>query len=159
MEEPRIDSVIAAWREEGQWNAVALPVHAADSMENLLHALHQFPGEGGVLGFVVNRDEFFMILRVLGQNVRALVSDGMAVVEWPIVEEALEVADVPWIEVELAEFEPLGDFSIVADLGLSSDDLVMTCVNEDMYPDEQLRNIAQHIGLGPQVKRSLADAQ
>jgi len=158
MDEPAIDTVVAAWREEGQWNAVALPGHAADSIENFLHALRQFPGEGGVMGIVLVRNEFFMIVRVQGSHVRALVSDSMAVVEWSIVEEALEAADVPWIEVELTEFEPLGDLSIVADLGLKADDLVMLCTDEEMYPDEQLRSVADHIGLGKQVKQSLADA-
>ena len=159
VEEPRIDNVVAAWREEGQWNAVALPVHAADSMENLLHALRQFPGEGGVFGFVLVRDEFFLVIRVQGQHVRALVSDAMAVVEWPIAEEAMDVAEVPWVEVELTEFEPLGDLAIVSDLGCSPDDVVMTCTDEDAYPDEQLRSIADHIGLGAGMKRSLADAR
>jgi putative tRNA adenosine deaminase-associated protein len=147
MDGPGLDTVAAAWREDGVWSAAALPVHAADSMETLVHALRQFPGEGGVIGLIACNDEFFMIVRVRGDQVGAVVSDAMSVVDWPIVEEAMDWADVPWSEAELAEFEPLGDRSLCADLGLHAEELRLLCADEDTYPDEQLRSVVDRLGL------------
>ena len=146
MDAPGLDTVVAAWREDGVWNAAALPVHAADSMENLVHALRQFPGEGGVLGLIGCSDEFFMVLRLRGTHGGAVVSDAMSVIDWPIVEEAMEWADVPWVEAELAEFEPLGDAGLCADLGLGAEEFRLICTDEDTYPDEQLRMVVDRLG-------------
>jgi putative tRNA adenosine deaminase-associated protein len=85
-------------------------------------------------------------VRVRGVDVGVVVSDGMSVVDWPIVEEALEWADVPWSETELAEFEPLGDTALCADLGLPAEDLHLVCTDDDAYPDEQLRSIVDQLG-------------
>jgi len=146
MTGPGLDTVVAAWREDGIWNAAALPVHAADSMENLVHALRQFPGEGGVLGLIAANDEFFMIVRVRGGEAVAVVSDAMSVIDWPIVEEAMDWADIPWSEAELAEFEPLGDTALCADLGLQAEELRLVCADEETYPDEQLRSVVDRMG-------------
>lgn len=154
MDGSSLDTVAAAWREDGLWNAAALPVHAADSMENLVHALRQFPGEGGVLGFVAANDEFFMIIRVRGDDVGVVVSDAMSVIDWSIVEEALDWADVPWSEAELAEFEPLGDADLCSDLGLPADELQLLCGDEDSYPDEQLRKVVERLGFAKVFARA-----
>jgi putative tRNA adenosine deaminase-associated protein len=157
MDQTRVDSVLAAWREEGRWFVSALPIHAADTMENFVHGIRQFPGEGGVFGLVLVAEEFFLVVRVQGATVRAVVSDAMAVVDWSLVEEAMEAADVPWQESELVEFEPLGDTAIAADFGVDRDDFVMICTNEDTYPDEQLKAFAEALGCGPQYAQTSSD--
>ena len=51
-EDEDVDFAIAAWREEGQWSAAALPPRAVETLGGFVGALRQLAGEGGVLGFI-----------------------------------------------------------------------------------------------------------
>ena len=75
MDDDAVDFAVAAWREDGLWQVVMLPPHAADTLDSLIGALRAQPGEGGVLGLVSVAEEFFVLVRVLGEDVRLLLSD------------------------------------------------------------------------------------
>lgn len=150
-----VDFAVAAWREEGRWTASALPKRVTGSMESLQAALRQLPGEGGVFGFVGNLDDFFLIVRQVGNHSRVFVSDGTAVLDWPLADEAMEAADVYIDEDELEEFVPIGDLSILADFGIDSTEMLLMCEDTDQYPDDQVTAIAKKLGFGPQMSAAL----
>ena len=146
-----VDYVVAVWREEGRWTASALPAEAATSLDDLAAALRRFPGEGGVLGFVQIADEFFIGVRQTGERTRAFVSDGTAVLDWGLADEALEAVGLQVDDDDLEELEPVGDLALYADFGLDATELAFICTDPDLYPDEQVRAIAKRIGFDTQI--------
>ena len=147
-----VDYAIAVWREEGRWNATALPESATGSIEDLAAELRRLPGEGGVLGFVGVADEFFIGIRQTGEHTRVFVSDGAAVLDYALADEAADLAGAVIDDDDLEEFEPVGDVSLYADFGLDATALTFICNDTDLYPDEQIRAIAKRIGFETQIK-------
>ena len=151
-----LDFAVAAWREEGRWNVSALPLRTAADIESLRAALRQLPGEGGVFGIVGVLDEFFLIVRQSGEHSRMFVSDGTAILDFALVEDAADLAGLPVDEDELEEFMPAGDATILADFGVDETELRLLCEDDSLYPDEQLAAIAKRLGIGDQWSRALA---
>jgi len=145
------------YREEGRWNVAALPARGSTTMENLLDAVRRFPGEGGVMGAVAVGDEFFVIVRESGQGRRLMVSDGASTLDWSLADEAATL--IGFDEDDPEEYEPIGDVGLLEDFGVSADDIVAICQDEDLYPDEQLAAIARRLGFGDQWQSALDDAR
>ena len=79
-----VDFALAAYREEGVWQVAELtPDHATD-VETLVSALRRFPGDGGVVGLVAIDEDFFVVVRVTGQQTRVMLSDITAASEWEL---------------------------------------------------------------------------
>jgi putative tRNA adenosine deaminase-associated protein len=149
--ESDVDFALAAWREEGLWRVEPLPPRIADSLDTVVNALRAQPGEGGVLGMVSVDEEFFVLLRVLGEDVRVLVSDVYAAEEWPLGLAALERLGTPMPDDDDSDDpEPGGDLRIVEDLGLGVEELELLLDDPELYPDEQLAGIASRLGFGDQ---------
>lgn len=153
-----IDFVIAAYREDGQPYVQALAGDLANDLEELIVQLRRLPGDAGAVGFVSLVEEVFVIVRVRGQHVQVLLSDGGAVGDWPI---AHDVADFLGVDVEddddEDEDEPLGDLGILADLGLSDFDMGAIIDNLDLSSDQMLIEIAEKVKINPQF-RTAAEA-
>lgn len=152
-----VDVSMVFYREEGRWNAASLPARGSTTMDNLLDALRRFPGEGGVLGGVAVGDEFFVLVRESGQGRRVMVSDGASTLDWSLADEAATM--IGYDEDDPEEYEPIGDVSLLEDFGITAEDVVMICQDEDLYPDEQLAKIADRIGCGDQWRAALDDAR
>ena len=151
MPESDVDLALAAWREEGLWRVEPLPPRIADSLDTVVNALRAQPGEGGVLGLVSVDEEFFVLLRVLGEEVRVLVSDVYVAEEWPIGLAALERLGSPIPDDDDSDDpQPGGDLRIVEDLGMGIDELELVLDDPELYPDEQLATIATRLGFGEQ---------
>ena len=147
-----IDFAIAAYREEGRWVVVSLPARSAVTAEGFVSSLRQLPGEGGVFGVVSVADEFFILAHTVRDGVRLMISDAMALLDWPIAAEAAEMIGLEWDEADLEEFEAAGDVGLCEDFGLDSTELMMICQDEDIqYPDEQVRVIAKRLGFGAEL--------
>ncbi len=149
-----VDFAVAAYREDGQWVAVALPAAAVVTAAGFVGALRQFPGEDGVFGVVSVADEFFVLAHTVRDGVRLVISDAGALVEWTLAQEAAALVDLPWAEADVEDFEAAGDVGMCADFGLTAAELIMICRDEEMYPDEQVRAVAKRLGFD----RVLADA-
>lgn len=149
-----IDFVIAAYREDGQLYVQPLATDLANDLEELIVQLRRLPGDAGAMGFVSLVEEVFVLVRVRGQHVQVLLSDGSAATDWPI---ARDVADLLGEDFDEDEEEPLGDLSILADLGLSDFDLGVIIDNLDLSSDQMLIEIADKININPQF-RVLAEA-
>jgi len=144
-EDSEADFAVAAVRDEGRWEVAALPPRAAASLDSLVHALRQQPGEGGTIGLVSVGDDFFVALRVAGDDVRLLISDATAAEDWKLAAEVLEALGEPLPE-ESDDGGPAGDLAIFGDLGFDAFELEAICEDVEQYPDEMLGSIAGRLG-------------
>ena len=157
MDDAAVDFAVAAWREDGLWQAELLPPRTGETLESLVNALRAQPGEGGVLGLVSVAEEFFLLVRVLGEEVRLLLSDVYAAEEWPLGLDALDRLGIPSPEDdESEEPQPAGDLRIVEDFGVGPVEIELLLDDEEMWPDEQLATIAARLGFGEQFDAALA---
>jgi len=150
------DFAVAAYREEGRWVVGTLPPSAAGGLEPLVHALRQQPAEGGAIGLVSVAEDFFVVVRVFGDDELILLSDVTAAQDWPLAREVLDRLDLPMPEGdELDQVQPAGDLGAFADLGLPPMEIAMICEDPDLYPDEMLGSIASRLGFGEEFERTL----
>jgi putative tRNA adenosine deaminase-associated protein len=143
-----IDFAVAAFREEGQWQVEEITHTHLQDVGTLAAALRRLPGDGGALGLVGVDEDFFLIVRVTGPDVRLLLSDVTAADEWPLARSAVERLGLPYPE-EDDDQVPAGDLDIVGDLGLGARELGVLLDDLDLYPDELLSDVAGRLGFGP----------
>ncbi len=141
-----LDYSAILWREEGLWNAIEVPAHQAIVLDDLLALCKQYPGEGGVYAVVGVAEEFFILLRHDPRKTEAFISDGLALLDWDIAEDAADLVDLEWEEEDLEEFESVGDLNLLANFGLKAEDLSMICDNPDLEPDQQVAEVFKRIG-------------
>ena len=125
--------------------AVALTATAAPAQDYPSRPIHVLTtsSAGGL-------SDIFM--RVLGEDVRLLVSDVYAAEAYPL---GLEVLDrlgpsLPPDDDDTDDPLPGGDLRIVEDFGMPKDEVELVLDDVEAYPDEQLSTIATRIGFGEQ---------
>ena len=155
-EDTLVDFAVVVFREEGQWQVGSLPHKAATELPALLHAVRQQPSEGPTFAICSYGDDFFLVIRPDGDDVRLMISDATAAGDWPVAREALDLVDEPQPEDDEAA-APAGDLDIFADLGIDSMELVAVCSDIEAYPDELLGQGAARIGFGPQFESVVDD--
>jgi putative tRNA adenosine deaminase-associated protein len=144
-----VDFALVAYREEGVWQLETLDDLVAADLDELAVELRRYPGDGGSLGLVSIDEDFFLMVRVLGPEVRLLLSDVTAATDWPIARAVVEHLELPLPDDE-EDQEPAGDLAIVADLGIGAMDMGALLDDFDLYPDEMLSDIASRLGFGRQ---------
>jgi putative tRNA adenosine deaminase-associated protein len=150
------DFAVAAYREDGQWVVENLPPSAAEGLDRLVHALRQQPGEAGSIGLVSVADDFFVAVRVFGDDERILLSDVTAAQEWPIAREVLDRLELPLPDDDdLDQAQPAGDLAVFADMGVPAMEVAMLCEDTNLYPDEILGSIASRLGFGEEFEQTL----
>jgi putative tRNA adenosine deaminase-associated protein len=142
-----VDFVLVAYREEGLWQLQELEAEKAADLDGFAVELRRYPGDGGALGLVSIDEDFFLLVRVLGAEVRLLLSDVTAATDWPLAATVVEHLDLPLPDDE-EEQEPAGDLGIVADLGMGAMDMGALLDDYELYPDEMLGDIASRLGFG-----------
>ncbi|HLN77506.1 MAG TPA: hypothetical protein VK204_10720, partial [Nocardioidaceae bacterium] len=65
-----VDFVLVAYREEGLWQLQELEAEKAADVDEFAVELRRYPGDGGALGLVSIDEDFFLLVRVLGAEVR-----------------------------------------------------------------------------------------
>src|SRR6201993_5560583 len=78
------DFAVIVYREEDQWEADALPAALTADLDGLVHALRQQPSIGGTIGFAGVGDDFWLAVRVIGEDVSLFLSDLTAAVDYPL---------------------------------------------------------------------------
>jgi putative tRNA adenosine deaminase-associated protein len=146
-----VDFAVVAYREEGSWQVVALPPRAAGDLDTLLHALRQWPGDSGSLGMVCVDEDFFVLARIHGSDVRLLLSDITAASEWPLARGILDRLQLPAPGDDDAP-EPAGDLGLVSDLGFDAMAMGSLIDDAELYPDEMLTDMAARMGFGAQFE-------
>jgi putative tRNA adenosine deaminase-associated protein len=147
--EDDVDFAVAAYRDEGAWQVARLNPRVGQDVGDLSDALGRFPSDVGVLGIVSMSDDFFVILRRSGTQVRAMLSDVTAVEDWPL---ALGVADLVDLPEADDDAQAGGDLEILSDLGMSATDLGILCDDDDLYPEDVLMDVAERLGFGPELE-------
>lgn len=149
-----VDFAVVAYREEGVWQVQTLPDGHLDDVDSLASDLRRYPGDGGSLGMVSVDEDFFVLVRVAGSQVRVLLSDVTAATDWPLARSAVGFLEIPLPDDE-DDQEPAGDLGIVADLGMSAMDMGALLDDVDLYPDEMLGDIAARAGFGAQFDEAV----
>lgn len=150
------DFAVVVYREDDNWEAGVLPVALTEDLAGLIHALRQQPSIGSTIGLVSVGDDFFVAIRLLGDEVMVFLSDVTASVDWPLAGQVLEYLDIPIPEdEELDQVLPVGDMSIFADLGLDEMELGAISGDLELYPDEMLLSIAGRLGFAAAFERAL----
>jgi putative tRNA adenosine deaminase-associated protein len=142
-----VDFALAVYREEGVWQVEELAHDLLTDVGALAHALRRFPGDGGAVGLIGIDEDFFVVVRVAGASVSALLSDVTAADEWELAASVVEFLGLPMPEEE-DEPEPAGDLGLLADIGMSAMDMGVLLDDVDLYPDEMLSEVARKLGFG-----------
>jgi putative tRNA adenosine deaminase-associated protein len=153
------DFAVVVYREDDAWEADVLPTALTANLDGLIQALRQQPGIGGTIGLAAVGDDFFVVLRVLGNHVSVFLSDVTASVDWPLARQVLDYLDIPVPEDEdLDQVLPVGDMSIFADLGVDEMEIGALSGDLDLFPDEVLASLARRIGFGQALERAMTAA-
>lgn len=151
-----IDFALAAYREDGRWQVELLPPRVAAELDVLVTTLRQRPGDGGALGLVSVDEDFFVAVRVRGDDLRLLLSDVTAATDWPLARSVLDRLGLPLPDGEEEEqVQPAGDLGIFADLGVDAMAMGALCDDLDRYPDESLADVAARLGFGAEYELAL----
>ena len=106
-------------------------------------------------------DDFFVAVRLRGDDLRLLLSDVSAASDWTLAADVLDELDVALPDEEDDLYEsaaPVGDLDVVAELGMPAMELAAICEDLDLYPDEMLGRVASRLGFGDQFERAVAAA-
>jgi putative tRNA adenosine deaminase-associated protein len=150
------DFAVIVYREEDQWEADALPAALTADLDGLVQALRQQPSIGGTIGFAGVGDDFWLAVRIIGEDVSLFLSDLTAAVDYPLARQVLEALGIPVpSDDELDQVLPAGDLSIFADLGLEEMELGAVAADLDVYPEDAVAGIAERLRFGEAVERAL----
>jgi putative tRNA adenosine deaminase-associated protein len=153
MAEDDVDFAVAAYRDEGAWQVVELDPRFGEDIEELSEALSRFPSDVGVLGLVSMNDDFFVIVRRSGTQVRIMLSDVTAVDDWPLATGVADLLDLDDPQDDAAQ--AVGDLEILSDLGMTAADLRTLCDDDDLYPDDILMDVAERLGFAAELEAVL----
>jgi putative tRNA adenosine deaminase-associated protein len=150
---------VVVYREDGVWQSGLLPEKVADDVDGLIASLRQQPAENGAIGLVNVADEFFVAVRVRGDEVRFLLSDVTAAVAWDLARQVVARLglDAPG-EDDLEDVWPAGDLGIFSDLGLDEMELGAVLSDLDAYADEMLLTVAGRLGFSEVYDRAVEAA-
>ena len=150
------DFAVIVYREEDQWEADVLPAAVTADLDGFVQALRGQPSIGGTIGFAGVGDDFWVAVRVVGEDVLLFLSDLTAAADYPLARQALEALDIPVpSDDELDQVLPAGDLSIFADLGLDEMELGAVSADLDLYPEDAVTHIAERLRFGEAVERAL----
>jgi putative tRNA adenosine deaminase-associated protein len=150
---------VVVFREDGVWQSGLLPEKVADDLDGLVAVLRQQPAENGAIGLVNVADEFFVAVRVRGEDTLLLLSDVTAAVAWDLARQVVARLGLePPGDDDLEEVWPAGDLSIFSDLGVDEMELGAVLADLDAYADEMLGTVAGRLGFGEVYDRALEAA-
>ena len=150
---------VVVYREDGVWQSGVLPEKVTDDLDGLIAVLRQQPAENGAIALVNVADEFFVAVRVRGEEVRLLLSDVTAAVAWDLARQVVLALGMQAPgEDDLEDVWPAGDMSIFTDLGLDEMELGAVLADLDAYADEMLLAIAGRLGFADVYDRAIEAA-
>jgi putative tRNA adenosine deaminase-associated protein len=141
-----IDLALVAYLDEGQWSVAELPDRALDSVDAIARELRRYPGENGALAMLSVAEDFVLLVRTQGNDVKVLLSDATAATDWSLARSAVDHLGIHVDDED--EQLPAGDLGIVDDLGMPASEMGALLDDYDLYPDEILSEVAGRVGFG-----------
>jgi putative tRNA adenosine deaminase-associated protein len=145
-----VDFGCIAWHEDGRWDASLL--NSTRDIGLIIDALKSQQTNGGAIALIAIEDEFVIITRVLGDQMRMMISDITYALDYEVAAELVEVLDLEFPQEE-DESQPGGDIDLLSDLGVGELELLAILDDTELYPDEQLEAIANRLGFGEQFNQ------
>ena len=145
-----VDFGCIAWHEDGRWDASLL--NSTRDIGLIIDALKSQQTNGGTIALIAIEDEFVIIARVLGDQMRMMISDITYALDYEVAAELVEVLDLEYPQEE-DESQPGGDIDLLSDLGVGEMELLAILDDTELYPDEQLEAIANRLGFGEQFNQ------
>ena len=145
-----VDFGCIAWHEDGRWDASLL--NSTRDVGLIIDALKSQQTNGGAIALIAIEDEFVIIARVLGDQMRMMISDITYALDYEVAAELVEVLDLEYPQEE-DESQPGGDIDLLSDLGVGEMELLAILDDTELYPDEQLEAIANRLGFGEQFNQ------
>ena len=145
-----VDFGCIAWHEDGRWDASLL--NSTRDIGLIIDALKSQQTNGGAIALIAIEDEFVIIARVLGDQMRMMISDITYALDYEVAAELVEVLDLEFPQEE-DEPQPGGDIDLLSDLGVGEMELLAILDDTELYPDEQLEAIANRLGFGEQFNQ------
>jgi putative tRNA adenosine deaminase-associated protein len=146
---------VVVYREDGAWHSGVLPERVASDLDGLIQVLRQQPGDVGAIGLVNVADEFFVALRVRGDDVRLMLSDVTAASAWDLARQVADRLGIEDLGDDPDDIWPAGDVGIFADLGMDETELGFVLSDLDAYADEMLTSVADKLGFADVYDRAL----
>jgi putative tRNA adenosine deaminase-associated protein len=155
-EEMAADFALGAVREDGLWSVVPMPPAAADDLDQIVHALRQQPGDAGAVGLLSFAEDFFVVIRIVGDDVRLLLSDVTAAFDAPFAGQVLDRLGLSMPDGDDEDdVEPAGDLDLLEDLGISPLLMAELCDDLELYPDDVFAQLAEHLGFSDQYDAAM----
>ena len=145
-----VDFGCIAWHEDGRWDASLL--NSTRDIGLIIDALKSQQTNGGAIALIAIEDEFVIIARVLGDQMRMMISDITYALDYEVAAELVEVLDLEFPQEE-DESQAGGDIDLLSDLGVGEMELLAILDDTELYPDEQLEAIANRLGFGEQFNQ------
>jgi putative tRNA adenosine deaminase-associated protein len=145
-----VDFGCIAWHEDGRWDASLL--NSTRDIGLIIDALKSQQTNGGAIALIAIEDEFVIIARALGDQMRMMISDITYALDYEVAAELVEVLDLEYPQEE-DESQPGGDIDLLSDLGVGEMELLAILDDTELYPDEQLEAIANRLGFGEQFNQ------
>jgi len=155
-DEMAADFALSAVREDGVWSVTQLPPAAADDLEQMVHVLRQQPGDSGAIGLLSFAEDFFVILRMVGDDMRILLSDVTAAFDAPFAGQVLDYLELSMPDGDDEDdIEPAGDLDLLEDLGVSPLLMAELCDDLDLYPDDVFAQVTELLGFRQQYDAAM----
>jgi len=100
--------------------------------------------------------DVFLVLRVRDGRLRIVLSDAVAAHEWPLAAEAIASLGVEAPDDDA--ILPVGDMGLLADLGMSTEELSLLCDDVELFADEVIATIAERLGFASELETVLDQA-
>lgn len=149
-----IDFVLALYREDGVAVVSELAPQLANDLDELIDQLRRLPGDAGALGVVSIAGDFFVLCRVRGRTVQVLLNDSIAANDWPIARDVVDYLGIDVPDPD-GDSEPLGDFAMLADQGVSEFDLEQIASDLDEDSDQLVTRIVDLMKFGAPFERAV----
>ncbi len=141
-------------RTEGQW-VVREFEDDFTRPRTSINAVRNLRAEGAAFALLCIEDAYFVIVRPGPGGTRMVISDAGYALDDDYAAAWLEEADLAFPEEDPdGDVEPYadGDFDILADLGLTEDQLAALIDNEEDNPSDILLRIAGDLGFGDELE-------
>jgi putative tRNA adenosine deaminase-associated protein len=150
-----VDFVVAAYRSGGVWRVDEMKSSLGHDLEAMGEALARFRSDVGVLALMSVNDDFFVLARRDATGTRLVLSDVTAVEESDLAGDVADLMDLPDLDDD-EDPQPGGDLDMLADLGVSADDLADVCDDDDdASAEDMLLDLADRLGFADELEAAL----